>query len=383
MKFLKIICYIFFWIFTYIIPKKKNLYLFVNTNWKTFSWNARIIYKYILNNEKKIIPIYIWDEFIKANSLKSYYYSIIAKYIFIENDLSQISSCILAYQPWKIKIINLWHWEPIKKIWFDANLKSERKIKNKIFISLYKNFFNNKVILWTTWSVTSQINLNNSQFTDKYKITGLARNDIFFNEAFLEKNIKKDLSLEKYKIILYTPTYRDNWKKYEPLIINNEIIKILDESNYILLIKAHQSDDSIIINESKNIINISKLDYDIQDILYFTDILITDYSSIYIDFLLTNKPIIFYPFDKEIYLENRNMYFNYDDVTINETTAYNQNELENKIAGIKILISDKNYKTKYSKIKNIFHQYKKWGYCENILKEIKDYEKNTYNNSFN
>jgi len=136
MKIVKILSYTFFWISTYIIPKKNNLYIFVNTNWKTFSWNTKTIYKYILNNEKNIIPIYIWDNFIKSNSLKAYYYTIIAKYIFIENDLSQISNYILAYQPWNLNIINLWHWEPIKKIWFDANEK------------LYK-----KNMIWCKWKI--------------------------------------------------------------------------------------------------------------------------------------------------------------------------------------------------------------------------------------
>jgi len=106
----------------------------------------------------------------------------------------------------------------------------------------------------------------------------------------------------------------------------------------VLLIKSHPSDNNIIIKECSNIINISNIEYDVQEILYYTDILISDYSSIYIDFLLTNKPIIFYPYDKDDYLKNRNMYFKYEDVSINETTCYSQKELEKIITDIDSIV---------------------------------------------
>ena len=45
------------------------------------------------------------------------------------------------------------------------------------------------------------------------------------------------------------------------------------------------------------------------------DLLITDYSSIYIDYLLTDKPLMFLPYDRERYLDGRGMNFEYDEVT--------------------------------------------------------------------
>lgn len=52
-----------------------------------------------------------------------------------------------------------------------------------------------------------------------------------------------------------------------------------------------------------------------MEILNLFDLLITDYSSIYIDFLLTRKPIVFLPYDREEYLNERGMNFPYDQVT--------------------------------------------------------------------
>ena len=54
---------------------------------------------------------------------------------------------------------------------------------------------------------------------------------------------------------------------------------------------------------------------DVTGILNIFDCLITDYSSIYIDYLLTDKPMIFLPYDRQKYLDGRGMNFDYDDVT--------------------------------------------------------------------
>ena len=55
--------------------------------------------------------------------------------------------------------------------------------------------------------------------------------------------------------------------------------------------------------------------YDTYEVLNMCDVLITDYSSIYIDYLLTDKPMIFLPYDRQQYLDGRGMNFDYDDVT--------------------------------------------------------------------
>ncbi|MGN1183628.1 MAG: CDP-glycerol glycerophosphotransferase family protein, partial [Oliverpabstia sp.] len=54
---------------------------------------------------------------------------------------------------------------------------------------------------------------------------------------------------------------------------------------------------------------------DIMEVLNIFDMLITDYSSIYIDYLLTGKPVMFLPYDREEYLKERGMNFDYDQVT--------------------------------------------------------------------
>jgi CDP-glycerol glycerophosphotransferase len=86
--------------------------------------------------------------------------------------------------------------------------------------------------------------------------------------------------------------------------------------------------------------------------------LITDYSSIFIDFLLTDKPIIFYSYDIEHYLKkDREMYFDYQDIILKETLSVNEYDFFDTLVNIENITNSKTYKVTYKKVKNFFHKY--------------------------
>jgi CDP-glycerol glycerophosphotransferase len=94
-----------------------------------------------------------------------------------------------------------------------------------------------------------------------------------------------------------------------------------------------------------NIIVIDSL-YDPYPFLKMADRLVTDYSSIYFDFLLTDRPVIFFHYDLEQYLEgSRDMYFDYNDFTPGEKVT-NQNSLE------KALLAEDTYREFRESIRN-------------------------------
>ena len=68
------------------------------------------------------------------------------------------------------------------------------------------------------------------------------------------------------------------------------------------------------------------MERDVNDLLIVTDILITDYSSVIFDYLLLNKPIIYYAYDLELYKQERGLYYDFEDY-IYGLVAYNMDEL--------------------------------------------------------
>ena len=95
-------------------------------------------------------------------------------------------------------------------------------------------------------------------------------------------------------------------------------------------------------------------DMDTQILIIESKALITDYSSIYIDYLLLDKPLLFYCYDYEHYLENdREMYFNYEDVTPGNK-AKNFDELFKQICGVIENGDDYGRKEREINLKNAF-----------------------------
>lgn len=148
---------------------------------------------------------------------------------------------------------------------------------------------------------------------DREKILpyGLPRIDSFLDEKKINttkgKLYKEYPAFKDKKIILFAPTFRGSGQKnaYYPFenIDLEAVYDLCQKENYIFLIKMHPFIKRTIEIPEKYtnyIINLSNYP-DINELLYITDILITDYSSNIYDYSLLNRPIIFYTFDLDYY----------------------------------------------------------------------------------
>lgn len=138
--------------------------------------------------------------------------------------------------------------------------------------------------------------------------------------------------------ILFMPTWREycmqpNWrkekkvtdndflnsiffKKYQHLLNNRNLHKILDNNNLNLIIYLHpeaQKYKKYFSSISKRIKFIDTKKFSIQQKIKDSKLLITDYSSVAFDFAYSKKPIIYYQFDSELFFNKhyKKGYFNY------------------------------------------------------------------------
>jgi len=158
----------------------------------------------------------------------------------------------------------------------------------------------------------------------KFIVTGMPRNDFLLNyesKNLISKLINKDI--KNKKIIFYVPTFRrrkdkENWEGNN-VISDFEDFKLIDEYlneiNGYLIVKKHPVErEAFNENIFNNIffledLNLQELKIDFYEILGGSDLLITDYSSVYFDYLLLNKPIIFWLKDQKVYEHNRGFLF--------------------------------------------------------------------------
>ena len=160
---------------------------------------------------------------------------------------------------------------------------------------------------------------------DRVLATGIPRTDIFFDKDYIAR--KQEEFYEKYpelkdkKIILFAPTYRGT--KVEEATYDfsrfdlDQAYRTLGD-DYAIIFKWHPALYNNIRFGMEKAYDLDKYPgfaYDlspmreINDLLFITDILITDYSSLIFDYALVNKPIIFFAYDLEDYEDGRGMYF--------------------------------------------------------------------------
>ncbi len=166
--------------------------------------------------------------------------------------------------------------------------------------------------------------------------SGRPSNDRLWHTDDLEKQqIREQLGLPKgKKVILYAPTWRDSnnggfsYDIKPPINLKQWEEKLANE--YIVLFRAHHITTQVMDVSFNDFIR-DYSDYpDVNDLLIASDILITDYSSVMIDYAILERPILCFAYDYDDYLKERGTYFNLDEELPNKPCR-NEQELLNTI----------------------------------------------------
>ena len=158
---------------------------------------------------------------------------------------------------------------------------------------------------------------------DKVAATGVPRTDVFFDKEY-KKKIREEFyqkypALEGKKIILFAPTFRGNGKisGYYPVdkLDVNRLYEDLKEE-YAIIVKHHPfvNNRSEIKKKYKDVIIDLSDNSELNDLLFVTDVLITDYSSVVFEASLLDIPMMLYAYDLEKYISSRGFYYEYEDM---------------------------------------------------------------------
>ena len=323
-KYTKWIYRIYFYVYTFLI---KILYLFIKTDpnlilfnsfgGKKFDDSPKEIYEAMKNDERFSKYDIVWAfhnpkqfesikgiKFVKTDTLK-YFKTALASRCWITNSSIERG---LNFRGKNTFYFNTWHGTPIKKMGTDLSKK------NKSFSKKGESNFD---------VMTAQGDFEIEVFSRAFGISenkflkcGLPRNDIlskYTSETVADIKQKLGLSNGK-KIILYAPTFRE----YERDSLNNcvlvpkiDLLKWQQHlgEKYCLLLRAHYEVSKIMNIKENEFVKDVSLYPCLNDLMIAADILISDYSSIFFDFSIMDKPMLHYTYDYEMYSEKRGMYF--------------------------------------------------------------------------
>lgn len=376
------------YVISFFIPKRRDLWIFGAWFGDKYADNSKYLFEYVNEHHPEIRAVWLSKnektlEIIKEKDYETYLSnSFIAYKLSLRADIGIISTGIADIIPYtcgRMKLIQLWHGSPLKKIMFDD--KFSKLNKHSFFyklnpFGLRKEFNANNLYIAASEEVKNIISTSFLVPKGRVKITGYPRNDFNLNTKNRFSNKLEKILRDEAKIGIYLPTHRNEGKteSLNYLIENIDAINSnLKSLNAFLLIKPHFYNfniDNIIDYQVERLIFIKDEDFeqDIYSILPLTDYLITDYSSVFFDYLLLDKPIIFAPFDIDNYLKNdRNFYYDYNDVTPgpkaknwDDVLYYIKEALENP---------DK-YQKDRKKINKLFNKHSDKQNCKRVFEEI-------------
>lgn len=198
------------------------------------------------------------------------------------------------------KLIQLWHGTPFKKMLFDTNeikmisLNPNHKVQQKKDIARWDYLLSDSRVAKEKFQ--SSFDIDESKILN----SGYPRNQWLVenkdnNELIKDIKIKNNIPPDK-TVILYAPTWRDYNYKVAEQNKNKKYMadfrKILNQlgNDYIIINKAHTMDSQPSWNLGmKNVITVNN-NTNIQELIISSDVIVTDYSSIFFDAIHINKP---------------------------------------------------------------------------------------------
>tara|TARA_B110000879_G_scaffold172607_1_gene224243 strand:+ start:3166 stop:4401 length:1236 start_codon:yes stop_codon:yes gene_type:complete len=362
----------------YFIPRNKKNWIFGSGVGMNFSDNAKYLFLYC-SSEKEINSYWITKnkalaESLRSDGLKAYYkYSLMGIWLSVSSKVYVYDSRTGSINHWTSAgafKVNLWHGSPLKTIDRDITVKH-----NAFYIGNHTWGLKRYLVrmIMPEWFVVADLMIATSEKVRGYfnsafgckkiEVTGYPRNDIISNPSLyakhlvFEQNIIESISTEK--TILYAPTFRDTNRYDRKTPIEwDRLNDLLKKNDTTFLIKLHRHDYSMAMKENYSHIRVLHNESDMYPIFSKVDLLITDYSSIFFDFLLTDKPVLFYPYDQDDYLtKDRSMYDEYNTVTPGHK-AYNFESLFEKLElFFKQPSALKESDLNYQLIKKMYNQY--------------------------
>jgi len=304
---------------------KKNIILFESFLGRSYGDSCRYIYEYMLKlkdegrlDKGEIIaenPKFVWcidnaaakipgkHKEVKQFSLRYFYY--VARCSVWINNMRQ--PAWYEKRP-GVTFLECWHGTPLKRLVFD--MEDVHSFSPKYKMTVYKQSRNWDYLLSDNRFSTECFKSAFLYPEEKILELGYPRNDLLYGDDRDERarKIKEKLGIPMdKKVVLYAPTWRDD-DYYGPakykfsLPLDLEMMKSLRDRYFFILRTHYFIADNLDIPEEDNDFVMDQSRYnDIGELYLISDILITDYSSVFFDFANLRRPILFFVYDFDKY----------------------------------------------------------------------------------
>ena len=320
-------------VFDTLIPKRRASFAFCVGRGNVFSGNLKAIFDYFYQNHQGTILLFAHsgsdldlceDEYcrvvVQTNSIKGLWELLRTRCIVVE-----YGSCDWFWPgliPFRHLFVNLWHGIPVKRVGFAENAGAGMRRESRFIDCCIASSHIDRAMMSSCFRVGY----------DDVLLVGYPRNDWLNADVDNVESVKlgeleNEIIRQKAgrKLVLYAPTFRGHFASKEDSnngvypFLEEELIRLkmlLVEHNAVLGIRPHlnkNSDsripyDDVIIDMGRSVVS------DVQVLLRNTDVLISDYSGVWVDYLLMDRPIIGFVHDWASYQSARGYLYDYKSI---------------------------------------------------------------------
>jgi|TARA_Y100000310_G_scaffold84450_1_gene81286 CDP-glycerol glycerophosphotransferase (TagB/SpsB family) len=318
------------------IGKSLNLVIFGSKHGSSYSDNSRYLYEWINSNRPEINCIWLTrnEEIIKMLESRGLsclnMFSLRGRIALKRATVGVISHSLRDIAPnpsdvpESIKLLQLFHGQCVKAVRFGMNEgfeNNDQANERRLEAKLVSYAISTSDFMSDIWEKCMGFGRN------KHVTTGYPRNDCLINVPEMHADLwNNSMNGNDYdNVILYAPTYRPGKKATEFFPFTDFdvvlLLEILNSTRSNLLLRPHLTDlnrynrlreflEGLATNERIHLATHDQF-VDVNTILPFIDVLITDYSSMYHDFLLLDRPMIFVPYDYSHYKKRSGFLYDY------------------------------------------------------------------------
>ncbi|WP_343208474.1 CDP-glycerol:glycerophosphate glycerophosphotransferase [Anaerolentibacter hominis] len=347
---------------------------------KSYSDSPKYIYEYIsehypgqykfiwvLNNKKTHIPYP--HKRVKRFGIRYAYYMARSKY-FVFN----VRTPLWVKKREGAIFLETWHGTPLKRLVFDQEEVTGAS-------PTYKKQFYVQVQEWDYLVAANQFSSvtfrSCFQFKKKMLEYGYPRNDLMYREDKdeLAAKLRGKLGIPAdKKTILYAPTWRDDEyydKGQYKFALKLDLARMKKElgDEYVILLRTHYyiADALDVTGLEDFAFNLSKYD-DITELYLISDLLITDYSSVFFDYANLKRPVLFYTYDLEKYRDNLRGFYIDIEKEVPGPILYTEDEVIDAVKHIGRI--EEEYRALYEEFYERFCSWEDGHASENCAKEV-------------
>ncbi len=302
---------IWYSIFRRFAPINKKKVLFESFSKRTFSDNPKAIYQELAARDAGYECV--WSlvntktdvgaagKAVRYESLRYWYHLATAKYV-----VSNFNQFRLRKRAGQV-VVNSMHGVPLKHMGLSVAKKPETVQKMKRTFASWDYFV-------TPCDYMSDIVAGpHYGFTGEFIRAGYPRNDVVIaggKDEQMRQEVRAALGVPQgKKVILWAPTWRT--KKRFDLKLDLDAMRDALGDEYVLVLRAHYLESAYVPKNVYNDFVLNGHEYEnVGEMMFAADALITDYSSIMFDYSLLKRPMVFFTWDYDCYMnKTRGMYF--------------------------------------------------------------------------